>query len=70
MKNHNYKNSIKLLLSLRDYIDKFFDHCLVMTDDTKRRDNRLTLLSKIKHLFDSFADFSMIVIQGEEGKRQ
>jgi glycyl-tRNA synthetase beta chain len=68
MKQHTYKNSIKLLLSLRDYIDKFFDNCLVMTDDTKIRDNRLTLLSKIKHLFDSFADFSMIVIQGEEGK--
>ncbi len=70
MKQHNYKNSIKLLLSLRHYIDKFFDHCLVMTDDMKIRDNRLTLLSKIKNLFDSFADFSMIVIQGEEGKRQ
>jgi len=65
MEQNKYRNAINSLLSFRTYIDKFFDNCLVMTDDISRRNNRIAMLVRIKKLFDSFADFSVIVIEGE-----
>ena len=60
--------AIKYLLSFRPYIDNFFDSCLVMTKDIRKRNNRIALLSKIKKLFGTLADFSLVVTQGESGK--
>lgn len=61
--NHNYKNALDLLLSLRPMIDAFFDKVLVMTDDINLKNNRLGLLQFIKTLFLQVADLSEIIIQ-------
>ena len=39
-----------------------------MTKDIRERNNRIALLSKIKKLFGTLADFSLVVTQGESGK--
>ncbi|MEO0072567.1 MAG: glycine--tRNA ligase subunit beta [candidate division WOR-3 bacterium] len=57
-----YVRALELLLTLRDYIDDFFDKVLVMTDDTVIRENRLALLQDIRSLFQKVADLSEIVI--------
>ena len=45
-------------------IDAFFDNVLVNTDDEALRNNRLSILHKIKNLFFHIADFSKIVVEG------
>ncbi len=65
----NYKEVLKILLSLRPHIDKFFDDVLVMCDDEKVKNNRLALLDYINKLFLEFADFSCIVIEGEKQEK-
>ncbi|UCD19414.1 MAG: glycine--tRNA ligase subunit beta [candidate division WOR-3 bacterium] len=65
----NYAEVLKMLLEMRPAIDKFFDDVLVMCDDEKLRANRLAIVSSINGLFSQFADFSQIVIEGEETQR-
>jgi len=48
------------IASLRDAVDAFFEGVMVMADDMKIRDNRLSLLRHIADLFGEFADFSKI----------
>ncbi|SHF32628.1 glycyl-tRNA synthetase beta chain [Microbulbifer donghaiensis] len=49
------------LAGLRDTVDSFFDHVMVMTDDEKLRDNRLALLAQLRALFLEVADISLLV---------
>jgi len=58
----SYEKALKELVGLREYIDKFFDKVLVMTEDVSLRDNRLTLINHIVRLFMKIADFSKIVV--------
>lgn len=46
-------------------IDAYFDAVMVMTDDEKRRQNRLETLAGVARLFLLLGDFSKIVIEGE-----
>ncbi len=62
IKHRKYKNSIEFLISLRPYIDKFFDHVFVMTENEEIRNNRLSLLKYLRNLFLTFADFSKIAM--------
>ena len=48
------------LAALRDPMDRFFDAVKVNDDDPDRRKNRLLLLSNIRAVMDSVADFSQI----------
>ncbi len=57
-----YKKTIQLLISLREYIDRFFDNVFVMTENKKIRKNRLALLQYLRTLFISFADLSKIAM--------
>ncbi len=66
MNQKDYKSALKALLALRPSIDNFFDNCLVMTEDEQRRNNRIAILFKVKAVFDSYANFSIIVIEGEK----
>jgi glycyl-tRNA synthetase beta chain len=59
-----YTEVLKILLGLREVIDKFFDDVMVMCDEKTLRNNRLALVSYINNLFMQFADFSKIVIEG------
>ncbi len=52
------------LYSLKEPINRFFDKVLVMDPREDIRKNRLALLYRIKKLFNRFADFSKIVIEG------
>jgi len=63
----NYVEAFRLIASLRRYIDDFFDHVLVMCEDTKLRQNRLALLARLVKMFDTIANFSKIVIPRKGG---
>jgi glycyl-tRNA synthetase beta chain len=66
MESFQYDDAIRLLLSLRPFIDSFFDNCLVMDKDERIRSNRMNLLTGIREFFNSYADFSLIVLEGEQ----
>lgn len=67
LKKEDYENVLIALLSLQKFIDKFFDKVLVMHKDERIKENRLRLLKFIRGLFLKYADFSMIVLEGERG---
>ncbi|OGC41541.1 glycine--tRNA ligase subunit beta, partial [candidate division WOR-3 bacterium RBG_13_43_14] len=69
LEQKNYKGVLKILLSLRPHIDKFFDDVMVMCDDEKIKANRLALLHYVNQIFLKFADFSCIVIEGEKQEK-
>lgn len=54
----NYKAGLGLLLGLSDSIEAFFDKVMVMDDDPKVRENRLSLLARLKSMFDRVANFA------------
>ena len=45
-------------------IDAFFTSVMVNAEDPDVRSNRLSLLQEVDDFFNSFADFSQIVVQG------
>ena len=51
---------MRLLATLRDSIDAFFDTVLVMAEDHEVRANRLALLGEIRSLFLETADISLL----------
>jgi len=58
------KNFIKVkesLLTLRPFIDKYFDNVLVMDEDEEIKNNRIAMLQQISDIFTSFADLTEIV---------
>lgn len=57
-----YKESLQSLASLRQPIDAFFDAVMIMDPDAEIRANRLGLLQKVISLFNTYADFSLIVV--------
>ncbi len=54
------KNAMHLLASLKPYVDAFFDHVLVMHEDTSVRNNRLNLIYQVKEMYRKIAEFSML----------
>jgi glycyl-tRNA synthetase beta chain len=55
-----FEQALLDIASLRGAVDAFFDGVLVMAEDVKIRNNRLSLLKNIAELFEDFADFSKI----------
>ena len=58
--SHDYTQSMKELLSLKETIDTFFDQVMVNADDEALKRSRLTLLNWIRALFLSVADVSYL----------
>lgn len=56
----NYEATLKHLAGLRNDVDAFFDHVMVMTDDLDLRANRLALLSLLSEQFLTCADISRL----------
>jgi len=56
-----YREALLKAAEIRPYVDSFFDDVMVMVDDVKIRENRLSLLKDVSALFTRFADFSIIV---------
>ncbi|MCK5195377.1 MAG: glycine--tRNA ligase subunit beta, partial [Desulfobulbaceae bacterium] len=53
-----YENALLQILEMKEPIDSFFDDVMVMAEDRKIRQNRLSLLTAIAHLFLQVGDFS------------
>lgn len=56
----NYEGAMKLLASLREPVDTFFDKVMVMVDDAALRTNRLALLKQLAELMNHVADISKL----------
>lgn len=56
----NYVAILTALAALRDAVDAFFDHVLVLTEDKARRQNRLLMLNKLRRLFLQVADIALL----------
>ncbi len=59
-KKADYEEVLLVLSKLREPVDKFFDHVMVMTDKELLRQNRLNLLQRLRQLFLRYADFSLL----------
>ena len=55
-----YTEALSSLAALRDDIDSFFDHVMVMVDDEALKNNRLALLQQMRGLFLHIADLSRL----------
>ncbi len=60
MAQKSYLEALKIIASIRETVDGFFDSVLVMAEDKKVMQNRLALLCGVNSLFTGFADFSKI----------
>ena len=56
----NYAGSLEILASMSSPIASFFDNVMVKVDDQAVANNRLSLLSKTKQLFDQIAKFDQL----------
>lgn len=56
----NYQEALSQLADLREPVDAFFDNVMVMVDDEALKQNRLTLLNKLRDLFLQIADISLL----------
>ena len=63
-----YGEALSTIAGIADTVDRFFDEILVMDKDEALRQNRLALLNSLKTVFETVADFSRLVIEGENGK--
>jgi glycyl-tRNA synthetase beta chain len=64
MTSGEYGQALDALVRLKPAIDSFFTAVMVNTEDPDVRSNRLSLLQEVDDFFNSFADFSQIVVQG------
>ncbi len=55
-----YARGLEKLAGTRDAVDRFFDEVLVMTEDSRLRDNRLALIGQLRELFLQVADISAL----------
>ncbi|APH04348.1 glycine--tRNA ligase subunit beta [Bacillus weihaiensis] len=64
MKNDNREESIfELLAALKPVINEYFEHTMVMAEDEKVKNNRLTQMVKLAKLIESFAKMDMILVK-------
>ena len=64
MNRGDYGQALVALVRLKPAIDAFFAAVMVNAEDPAVRSNRLSLLQEVDDVFESFADFSQIVVQG------
>jgi glycyl-tRNA synthetase beta chain len=56
----DFTGNLKTLAQLRDDVDAFFNHVMVMADDLALRNNRLALLSSLHAMMNRVADISKL----------
>ena len=56
----DYASALGLLAGLKRAVDQFFDCVMVMDEDEALRANRLSLLARLKAMFDQIADLSVL----------
>jgi glycyl-tRNA synthetase beta chain len=62
LSERDYTAALRRLAGLRDDVDAFFDHVMVMAEDLDLRKNRLGLLAIIEGLFLDIADISRLQV--------
>jgi len=58
-----FPQALEKIVEIKETVDKFFEHVMVMAKEDELRKNRLRLLKHISLLFSSIADFSKIVLK-------
>ncbi len=58
----DYLDALNLLAGLNGPVDRFFTEVMVMAEDKDIRENRLTMLSRLKEFFLQVADFSKFAL--------
>ncbi|HAT1793010.1 TPA: glycine--tRNA ligase subunit beta [Legionella pneumophila] len=56
----DYQALLRLLASLKEPVDAFFDHVMVMVEEESLKQNRLALLQRLQELLQGVADISML----------
>lgn len=56
----DFTATLKTLAQLRDPVDAFFNHVMVMADDLALRNNRIALLSELHAMMNQVADISKL----------
>jgi glycyl-tRNA synthetase beta chain len=62
MERREYAHNLKSLVALKPFIDDFFNHVMVMTEDKALRKNRAALLNELGHLMNQVADISKLAV--------
>jgi glycyl-tRNA synthetase beta chain len=62
----DYRQVLDELYRLGDTVDIFFDKVLIMDKDIKIRSNRINLVRKTMDLYMMFADFSKLIVSGNQ----
>jgi glycyl-tRNA synthetase beta chain len=57
-----YGNNLKMLVTLKPFIDDFFDKVMVMCEDPALRRNRAALLQQLGRLMNQVADISRLAV--------
>ena len=63
MQNGHYVRGLETLARVHRHVDNFFDQVMVMAEDIAVRNNRTTLLGRIRSMFLEVADFSKIRLE-------
>ena len=58
-----FSQALEKIVEIKETVDEFFEHVMVMTKEDDLRKNRLRLLKHISLLFSNIADFSKIVLK-------
>ena len=58
-----FSQALEKIVEIKETVDEFFEHIMVMTKEDELRKNRLRLLKHISLLFSNIADFSKIVLK-------
>lgn len=56
----DYQALLRLLASLKEPVDAFFDHVMVMVEEESLKQNRIALLQRLQELLQGVADISML----------
>jgi glycyl-tRNA synthetase beta chain len=65
LKARDWSAACRALIALKAPIDDFFDHVMVMADDSALKANRLALLDSLRRMFMQVADVSRIQVDGK-----
>lgn len=69
IKKGDFSQAQRIIFRIKSSINKFFDNVLVMAEEKRIRRNRLALLQAINKLLMQVADYSQIVIEGQNSSQ-
>ncbi|MGD8536295.1 MAG: glycine--tRNA ligase subunit beta [Candidatus Aminicenantes bacterium] len=69
IKKGDFSQAQRIIFRIKSSINNFFDNVLVMADEIRIRRNRLALLQAINKLLIQVADYSQIVIEGQNASK-